>query len=54
MSAAPVNACSHWPAVFVTHARPTWRATAAGVGDRKGLGSDVDPCSIMRSGTSTR
>ena len=49
ISRAPASASRRWSGVLVTHARPRWRATAAGVGDRRGRGSDVEPCWILRS-----
>ena len=51
---APASPSSCASSLSVTHARPTCRATASGVGERSGWGSAVDPCLILRSGTSTR
>ena len=54
ISGAPASASRRWSGVLVTHVRPRWRATASGVGDRRGRGLDMEPCWILRSGTSTR
>ena len=54
ISGAPASASRRWPGVLVTHVRPRWRAMDAGVGDRRGRGSDVELCWILRPGTSTR
>ena len=54
ISRAPASACWRWSRVSVLHVLPRWRATSAGVGESRGCGSDVDPCWILRSGTSTR
>ena len=54
ISGAPVNASSRCSGLSVTHAQRTCQATAAGVVERRGWGSEVDLCWILRSGTSTR